>query len=76
MYCILLFQGFTSYHLSCDHEKRSAAYFWGVLERSLPLHLKAEIKGLRMCKDMKVQCVFGYDIRREVVNCVFKNLVL
>jgi ATP-dependent RNA helicase DDX21 len=45
--------GFTCYHLSCDHEKRSAAYFWGVLERSFPLHIKAEVKGLRLCKDMK-----------------------
>ena len=48
------FQGYTTYHLSCEHEKRCAAYFWGVLERGFPPNIKAEVKGLRMCKDMRV----------------------
>ena len=56
--CCIVMQGFTCYHLSCDHEKRTAAYFWGVLERSFPPHIKAEVKGLRLSKDMKVHVLY------------------
>ena len=56
--CCIVVQGFTCYHLSCDHEKRTAAYFWGVLERSFPPHIKAEVKGLRLSKDMKVHILY------------------
>ena len=58
-------QGFTSYLLACEDEKRSPAYFWTVLERSLPQQVKPEIKGMRMCRDMKVHvvpqsCIYMY----------------
>ncbi|EDV26044.1 Nucleolar RNA helicase 2 [Trichoplax sp. H2] len=46
-------EGFTTYVMRSQWEFRSVSYMWKVIEVELSSAIKAEVRGMRMCKDKK-----------------------